>query len=160
MHSFYHPACPLPSQPASSSHSPALLCSGTMPEASTALCAGLLGAKVLYHLRRYRSLRSAFDSAKADVKQLASDERELPLPAAGGEAERPARGAAGQPAAPSAAAQQLDRTPAVGTGRQQAAVPEVSPLIQRGEAQVAPCCMGPLAGTACQRSLFVCRLGH
>ncbi|KAI7842677.1 hypothetical protein COHA_003608 [Chlorella ohadii] len=110
----------------------AVYLSGTTPEASTALCAGLLGAKVLYHLRRYRSLRSAFDSAKADVKQLASDERELPLPAAGGEAERPARGAAGQPAAPSAAAQQLDRTPAVGTGRQQAAVPEVSPLIQRG----------------------------
>jgi hypothetical protein len=106
--------------------------SGTMPEASAALCAGLLGAKALFHLRQYRSLRSAFDSAKADVKQLASDEGEVPLAArAGGEVGLPARGAAGQPAAPSAAAQQQDRTPAVGTGRQQAA-PEVSPLVQRG----------------------------
>lgn len=100
-----------------------------------ALCAGLLGAKALFHLRQYHSLRSAFDSAKADVKQLASDEREVVLPAAGsGEAAPPARGTAGQPAAPSAAAQQQDRTPAVGTGGRLQAAPEVSPLIQRGEA--------------------------
>ena len=105
-----------------------------MPEASAALCTGLLGAKALFHLRQYHSLRSAFDSAKADVKQLASDELEVPLAArVGGEVGPSARGAAGQPAAPSAAVQQQDRTPAVVTARQQAA-PEVSPLVQRGEA--------------------------
>lgn len=95
-----------------------------MHETSAALTLGLLGAKLAQVLRHQGSLGSALASAKHNVQQLAAEEAEAPPPAA---AAGPAagRGAAEQPApAP-------ERTPAVGI-RQEA--PEVSPLIQRGEA--------------------------
>ena len=108
-----------------------------MPEASIALCAGLLGAKGYGFLQQHRTLRSALASAKQNVQQqLAGDSQE-------GLAAAAERGPAGwgPPAAqrhvtvapvPAGGEQQQQRTPAAVAARPQQ-VPEVSPLIQRGE---------------------------
>ena len=110
-----------------------------MPEASIALCAGLLGAKGYGFLQQHRSLRSALASAKQNVQQqLASDSQEALAAAAGAPAEG---GPAGWPppaaqrhvtVAPVELPSEQQRTPAAVAARPQQ-VPEVSPLIQRGE---------------------------
>lgn len=115
-----------------------------MPEASAALCAGLLGARALRFLRQQGSWGSALTSAKRGVQQLA-EETEGAAAEAAAAAVGVGRGAVGQPAPPRATQQQQwprqqeqqqeqQRTPVAPV----LLVPTVSPLIERGA--------GPLQG--------------
>ncbi|KAI3429490.1 hypothetical protein D9Q98_005579 [Chlorella vulgaris] len=116
--------------------------SASMSEASIALCVGLLGLKAARFIRQRGSLSSAFASAKRNVQQQLAEEQGLEAepeaharaaPAArrqAAAAPRPADAAAAAAAGPSSGAQQ--RTPVAARQQQQQAVPEVSPLIERG----------------------------
>jgi hypothetical protein len=138
-------------------------CSASMPEASIALCAGLLGAKGYGFLQQHRSLRSALASAKQNVRQqLASDSHEAT--AEGGPA------GLGPPAAhphvtvvPVTLSAEQQRTPAAMAARPQQ-VPEVSPLIQRGECAptqpstpAAPADQGSIADVCCCQTVSLDR---
>ncbi|KAL4856891.1 Nuclear envelope integral membrane protein 1 [Chlorella vulgaris] len=117
--------------------------SASMSEASIALCVGLLGLKAARFIRQRGSLSSALASAKRNVQQQLAEEQgleaepEAPTRAApaarrqAAAARHTADAAAAAAAGPSSGAQQ--RTPvAARQQQQQQAVPEVSPLIERG----------------------------
>lgn len=93
-----------------------------------ALCAALLCAKGLEFVRRHRSLASALASARHGVQEQLGGAEE----AAEAAAEVAAAGAPAPAAAAVASCGGQARTPVVSAGWQPE--PEVSPLIQRGEA--------------------------
>ena len=106
-----------------------------MPEASVALCVGLLGAKAWGALQQHRGLRSALARAKQGVQVVhqqlaaAAPRREQQQERAGGAA------SARERQQPPQQQQQQQRTPtaAGAAAPAAAAAPQVSPLIQRGE---------------------------
>jgi hypothetical protein len=109
-----------------------------MTEASIAMCVTLLAAKGREFVGRHRSFSSALASAKRKVQQQLADGEELAedledMAEEGAEGKEAAgRGHADAPAT-AAADNGKHRTPTTAGGRQ-AAAPEVSPLVQRGEA--------------------------